>query len=605
MSLKIRYQIADLTGDDHRAGVLDCWQNDGVFSAESFTPPLIEGHDYTIRVAVELYGGGLSPWSSAQRISAIEQAITEFWLQNNGATAYLGWSLADPSVAPPIDVQLRVNGGDWINVPTQIGGQFVHLDPRRFHALTDNAWLGQTVTLTARARLNASRDWLESDPITSQGGTGIARPVFYWNTGGPGMALQYTRPSGTETSVWLSIDGGPSLSFDPAYPAGKTFHYYPDWRIRIPAPFRDGQEHTLQFRVRETADGVTRDYWSLAGIGRIDSLATLAPPLVHAVEWMTTQGHLFARVTFKPIPSTHALTVSLQLDSAQPSTQTLTSGQTVVSFPVTDDERGWRLLRITSKVRDVSGAESPAIVHTALLYRAYPSPTPIPAFNVQLLRQGDDVTPDRVRFTWTPVPGQLAELFAAYTPGNDYRKTQIYPLGYVDGTEHECTLDNTREHFPKTGQLLRISYGIRPYHLIAGFGIPITADPIQIRAEHPAVTPPPPDANTAQHWADEDLVEALESALAAAFPAVPQAMRMLLAAQTLGEFKARIKGIVAQGGRVTLADCGQFAAQWKTTRVGKILHFTERGVSFKPAPGFSAGVKAGTVMTDAEAEAAP
>ncbi len=605
MSLPIRYEIEDLTGDDHRAGVLDCYQTDGVFSAESFTPPLLDGHDYRIRAAVELYGGGLSPWSESLRISAIEQAITGLWLQDNGATVFFGWSLTDPSAAPPVELQLRVNGGDWINVPTQVGGQFVQLDPRKFHVLTGNAYLGQTVTLTARARLNASHGWLESDEIESDGGTGIPRPVFNWNTGGPGMSLQYTRPSGTETSVWLSIDGGIPFAFDPAYPAGRTYLYYPDWRARIPAEFRDGQEHTLQFRVRETVNGVTREYRSLSAAIVIAPLPVLAAPVVHAVEWVTTQGNLLIRATFKPIPNNQRLAVTLQLDSGAVATQTLTPGANAALFPVTDDERGWRKVRVTGQVTDPTGAESPTLVHAALLYRGYPQPTPIPAFNAQLLRQADDVTPDRVRFTWTPVPGQLAQLFAAHTPGSDYRKTALYSLGYVDSTENECTLDNTRAQFPKTGQLLTIHYGIRPYHLIAGFGVPITADPISIRAENPEPAPAPPDANTAQRWNDEDLVNALESALTSAFPAVPPTLRMLLAAQTLGEFKARIKGIVAQGGRVTLADFGPFAAHWKTARVGKILTHTERGVSFEPSKGFSAGVKAGTVMTDAETETPP
>ena len=49
--MKIHYEITDLTGDDHRAGTLwDQWQ------AQGFTPPLLGGHDYTLRAAVELYG---------------------------------------------------------------------------------------------------------------------------------------------------------------------------------------------------------------------------------------------------------------------------------------------------------------------------------------------------------------------------------------------------------------------------------------------------------------------------------------------------------------------------------------------------------------------
>lgn len=604
MSLQIRYEITDLTGDDHRAGTLDCWQNDGVFGDDTFTPPLLEEHDYTIRAAVELYDGGLSPWSEAERISRIEQAVIEAWLQG-GATAALGWRLADPSIEPPIDLQLRVNDGDWIPIITSSGSTYYTLDPRRFHALTGNAWLGQTVTLTARARLNENAEWIETDEITSQGVTGVTRPIFGWSLTGAGVALQYTLPPNTTARVWLSIDGGPAFEFDPGYPANKTLVYYPDWRVRIPAPFRDGQEHDLQFIVQETTASVTHDYHGLPGNHRIDSLPVLTAPTVHAVEWITSAGNLQIRVTFKPIPNNQRLTVTLQLDSGAVATQTLTPGQTLVFFPVADDERGYRSIRITTQARDVTGAESTVHGQSTLLHRGHPQPAPIPAFNAQLLRQGDDVTPDRIRFTWTPVPGQLAELFATYTPGSDYRKTAVYPLGYVDSTEHECTLDNTREHFPKTGQLLRIVYGIRPYHLIAGYGIPITADTLHIRAENPIASTPLPDANTAQHWADENLLATLKPILIAAFPTVTPTQHRVLAELTLETLVRTIKGIVAQGGRVTLADYGAFAAQWKATRVGQTLTYTERGVSFKPSTGFAAGVKAGTVMTDAEAEATP
>ncbi len=606
MSLKIHYEITDLTGDDdHRSGVLDCYQTSGIFSTDAFTPPLLEARSYTIRAAVELYGGGLSPWSAAKPISTIEQAITGFWLQDDISTVYFGWSLMDPSAAPPVELQLRVNGGDWINVPTQIGSQFVHLDPRQFHALTHNTYLGQTVTLDAQVRMNASHGWLISSEIESDGGNGITRPVFGWSLTGAGVALQYTLPPNTTARVWLSIDGGPAFEFDPSYPANKTLVYYPDWRVRLPAPFRDGQFHDLQFRVRETINGVTQEYWSLPRNYRIDPLPVLALAEIHAVEWMTSQGNPQIRVTFKPIPNNQRLTVTLQLDSGAVETQTLTPGQTLAFFPVSDDQRGYRSVRITAQTRDVAGAESAVNVHTALLYRGYPQPAPIPAFNTQLLRQGDDVTPDRVRFTWTPVPGQLAELFATYTPGGDYRKTALYSLGYVDSTEHECTLDNTREHFPKTGQRLRITYGIRPYHLIAGYGVPSIADTLHIRAENPIASTPLPDANTAQHWADENLLATLKPILIAAFPTVTPTQHRVLAELTLETLVRTIKIIVAQGGRVTLDHYGLFAAQWKTARVGQTLTYTERGVSFKPAPGFSAGVKAGTVMTDAEAEATP
>ncbi|MDG4550744.1 MAG: hypothetical protein P9F19_15935 [Candidatus Contendobacter sp.] len=605
MSLNIRYEIDDQTGDDHRAGTLECWTNEGLFSAENFTPPLLDDHDYTVRVAVELYGGGLTPWSSAQRISAIEQEITALWLQDNGATAYIGWTLADPSIAPPIDLQLQINGSDWIDLPNDGGTTYYPLDARQFAALTGNAYLGQTVTLRARARLIDAQDWLESDEITSPGSNGLARVLFGWSLSGSGLMLSYARPPNTSASVWLSIDGGAPFQFSPSYPAGKHWLTYPDWRVRIPPGTLDGQSHDLQFRIRETANGQTAELWSLTGPLTIDPLPVLTAPSVHAVEWVITQGVLYARVTFKPIPSNASLTVSLQLDGGSIATQTLSAGQNTALFPVTDDDRGYRLARITAQARDTTGAESPAIVHAALLYRGYPQPMPIPAFNVQLLRQGDDVTPDRVRLTWTPVPGQLAELFATYTPGTDYRKTTIYPLGYVDSSQDTVTLDNTRAHFPKTGQPLRITYGIRPYDLIAGYGVPTVADPIQIRAENPEATPPPPDANTAQRWNDEDLLTALEPILTAAFPTVPPTLRMLLAAQTLSAFKDRIKAVVATGGRITLQDFGIFAAHWKSSRVGKTLTYTERGIDFTPSPGFRAGVKDGTVLTDAEAEETP
>jgi len=82
---------------------------------------------------------------------------------------------------------------------------------------------------------------------------------------------------------------------------------------------------------------------------------------------------------------------------------------------------------------------------------------------------------------------------------------------------------------------------------------------------------------------------------------VTPTLHSLLADLTLETLVRTIKGIVAQGGRVTLDHYGLFAAQWKTAHVGKTLTYTERGVRFEPSPGFSAGVKAGTVMTDAEA----
>ena len=61
------------------------------------------------------------------------------------------------------------------------------------------------------------------------------------------------------------------------------------------------------------------------------------------------------------------------------------------------------------------------------------------------------------------------------------------------------------------------------------------------------------------------------------------------------------------GGSATLDDFGMFGAKWNKDRFDSRgnLVAAERGLTFVPSPGFVAGVKAGAVLADADAEALP
>lgn len=597
----LHYDITDQTGDDHRAATLSLWSSGDLFTLDGFTPPLLDDHAYTVRLAMALYGGGQTPWSAPRPISHITQSLTTLTLSRYGNDISLHWELADPSETPAIELELQINADDWLPLPAATASPYV-LDRRAFHTLTDHAYLNQPVTLIARARLDSRQEWLESAPLEDV--TGVTAPVLTWGRfGSLDLYLAYRINPGTTAEVWLLVDDSDEVLIDPAYPPGRYNALYGDWRGKVPAAARDGQEHTLQLVVYETQDGETwHRYLGLPTPIVIDPLPLLPTPEIYRVDRLTQA----LRITTKPITGTERLILSLQLDHGPIATQTLLWGQTSALFPlnVNDDERGYRLARITHQRQDRTGAESAVGIHTERLFFPYPRPAPIPAINVEVIRQGDAMIPDRVRFTWTPTSGVIGELIAVYTPGSRYTETELHSLGYVDSTQHTVILDNTRAQFKPTGQTLSIYYGIRSYDIQRGVSPVILADPVTIRAADPQQPPPLYDDETARRLTDQDVIAALEQSLADVASVTPLTRKMLIT-QTLDAVKQRIKALIAQGSRVTLDDFGVFAATWKSTVENQTRTYTERRVEFTPSSGFSAGVKAGTVLTDAQAETAP
>lgn len=239
------------------------------------------------------------------------------------------------------------------------------------------------------------------------------------------------------------------------------------------------------------------------------------------------------------------------------------------------------------------------------------APKPCVSLTAALLRDRNDVISDLVELHWVkdPVsPGTGVEIFVTDFVG---KKHSVYTS---DGAATYVRLENiSRFVVQDVGPAVA-----RPYrfHIVAtnlsAKSSETYADPINITSKVKPVVPPTPDeiAGTAREVVYATLKAEVFADVLSAMGSLP-AEGQAICNSAIDNILLKIKDVVAKGGSVDLADFGLFEAKWTKERLGRnpstgepVVTPAYRSLGFSPSTGFKAGVKAGSIMTDAQAKAA-
>ena len=410
----------------------------------------------------------------------------------------------------------------------------------------------------------------------------------------------------------MQVDGGPWQPLAVVSVTPPTTYY----RFAEHPQFAPPGAHTFTFRARRAGDTT----WVTSAPF---PWTVIAPIMALTLDALHSEGGCFPRVTYQTKEAFTRLWLEFDEDAGQ---RVKLDEFVLTSLPVGADYHPWSqtLYRFyrdlvpdarrdgqSHTVRAVaesygrfyghSDARAALTVSSAPLVLRFNEPLgagsdvpPMPsAINARRVRQADVNAPDQVELRWTATT--MIQIVAAVEGDEKI-------LGYADSRDDHLVLHNTRRFLPLTGQRHRVAFGIRGY--CAGRVSPLCwSDSLEILARSPAPRNPDQDAGTAITWQPPDWMPSVQAQLAQAFPATPPAQHTTLLALITDALTTRIKTVIAHGGRVTLANFGDFQATWRPARLnarGALLP-AERQVRFVPSPGFLAGVKAGVVMTDAEA----
>ncbi len=239
------------------------------------------------------------------------------------------------------------------------------------------------------------------------------------------------------------------------------------------------------------------------------------------------------------------------------------------------------------------------------------APMPCVSLTSVLLRDRQDVISDLVELHWVkdPVsPGTGVEIFVTDFMG---KKHSVYTS---NGAELSVRLENiSRFVVQDEGPSLA-----RPYrfHIVAtnlsAKSSETYASPINITSKVKVVVPPTPDevAGTARDVLYAVLKAEVFADVLTALGALP-AEGQTIVNSACDHILLKIKDVIAKGGSVDLSDFGVFAAKWTSERLGRnpsngepVITPAYRSLGFAPSTGFKAGIKAGSIMTDAQAKAA-
>lgn len=186
----------------------------------------------------------------------------------------------------------------------------------------------------------------------------------------------------------------------------------------------------------------------------------------------------------------------------------------------------------------------------------------------------------------------------------------ILTLGYADYHETCFYVENLGSRLGWTnGILLDVLLGVAAIQHGKFGPIHWANAPVKIREVYPRplTAPNSPDdiagttINEIYSTFRAEVVMALFAANGWTYPnnwdnSTPEAKRRTIAIAAIDQLLLRIKEITRKGGSVTLNDLGRFEARWNEAR-------TVRSVAFAPSPGFREGVRAGSILTDAQAQA--
>ncbi len=298
------------------------------------------------------------------------------------------------------------------------------------------------------------------------------------------------------------------------------------------------------------------------------------------------------------------LTVSVTLDD-QPAPAIVVTPQgfaSVILGNVLSPAAGQppKVLRCTVRVVN---PELGADISTTYTETLEPKPAYVPEagfISAQLIQQAEGNRPDIVQLSWSAetvarIALELPEGPYSSITGQKYRESVLF---YADSTENTAFVEDCRRLLPRDGKLHSVRFCARGYRLGQTSDFPVRSDTVRIQAHAPEGVA---DA-TAQRLDFEALMPFVQANLAADYAETPHTLREILARLALETLLNQIKHIVAHGGRVQLADFGEFRAVWsQDSGIGLNFKPAERGVRFKASKGFSAGVKRGLVLTDAEA----
>lgn len=537
----------------------------------------------------------------------------------------------------PLQLQVQVDGENWHPLKTTDPTDWPELILHGDECATDQTGPldlvtafryndGALHTVKVRCRPVGDTDWLEAEPLNTIIQESGYRPKVTFTPFAEGYPNQHQQPvltlgmppntRNTRLFVLLTNSGG--QTFGPyqiaAFPNHLTLNQQQlPWLQVIPDSLKNGETYTLALKIICTdLAGTELLNTTLPGAEvSVPSLASLAPPSPVARFGVWDPLRRAVRVTYPTLlPLANAigngqrytLTHTLFCDG-QPVAGGISQAISTTEFELYDvavpNDGHLHTLTVQTTLYDRTITNTSTQHNDSAVIRPVLAAPAVPLSVGAALRQqrnGDLL--DLVELIWTASGSGIVELLAAYAG-------KLYTLGYSSsGREF---IENFSYRLPADSGLHPVQFGVRGYRYSVPPSAARFADTIQLQAPaSPAPTPDEQTGNASTTLTLPALLALLYTELAALFPTLPTAMRNLLIDYATSGLLHYIKQIIATGGSVTLADFGTFAAVWskaKTNALTGQITPAGRGLKFKPSSGFSAGVKAGTVLTDAEAEA--
>lgn len=629
-TLSMQVSLTDLTGNQLNQHLFDLISpintqgTPGIAAPGTpleFTQALIEpistNYEMTVIWMITNYE---TDWSAPIEIGEAQvQAITGLQLRNLGGSSQLivaEWIYQYPNIEPKPEVILEVKTTTqsvWASTDPIPNANSYTLQETLFPSTRQIGPLPQLITergpvnLQARIRIVGQTDWIEADAPLS-----ITLNPFFWATIQPleryglnigKLTIHYLARPDASIVVTLHVQGQ-SITLWAATPPGYNggFSLVNDWLSKIPTHLRNNQPHEITLRLAETIAGQTRHYDSEPIIWTLLAPNAIPAPQMKTAYW--DGPHRILVILDDPITAEE--TINAELHNVHGDTLALAGTINLQQVEITglDADQLPDLLWITAqKTHPNSGISS---LISEIDVDPYLKRLQAPSCNVELLRQGNgQEIEDKIRVTWTP--GHLVQLLLLTLKNDEINKTII--LDYADSTESARIIRNLRQYLSPGEGYHSIKIGVRYYADRKSVGIIQASDRINIR-KRPLVTDPSPDENTAPRISQSALQDLVQTEIRNQYPALPIEMRNILVIQAMYEFIQRLKSIVRYGGKAHIDDAGTFYAAWSKERAinestGKIeTRYKERSPEFTPSIGFIAGVKNGTLMTDAEAEAA-
>ncbi|MFZ1641282.1 MAG: HU family DNA-binding protein [Candidatus Contendobacter sp.] len=243
-----------------------------------------------------------------------------------------------------------------------------------------------------------------------------------------------------------------------------------------------------------------------------------------------------------------------------------------------------------------------------------PPPNPVSAVAATLIRDRNDVVPDRLRVDWTWAatdPGDAVEVYAI-----DYLGKKHLLGEETDNAVTSMTVENVSRFVTQaTGPANQSAYrfGVIAKNRTTKSDLVLTASPLLITNKLADTSPPTPDeiAGTAHDRTHNDVlslafneVDSLPGLSPDQITATKGHLSFALDAIT-----RTVKSIVKDGGSATLNHLGTFRAKWTSERWGRnpsngdpVLIPASRSNAFTPSQGYKVGTKYGLILTDTEAK---